>query len=68
MNTAVNKSLSKYSIFKAQSSIIEKNIKHKTLVIPAQAGIQCVADIFYLSLRGQWIPAFAGMTAYFLFR
>ena len=47
-NTQINKSLAKYSIFKAQSSIIEKNTKHKTLVIPAQAGIQCVADIFLI--------------------
>jgi len=44
----INKSLSWYSIFKAQSSIFEKNTKHKTLVIPAQAGIQCVADIFLI--------------------
>jgi hypothetical protein len=33
------------------------NHPHKHLVIPAQAGIQ-----FFLQVRQNWMPAFAGMT------
>ena len=36
--------------------------KLRTFVIPANAGIHCVADIFLLVPAGQWIPAVAGMT------
>ena len=34
-------------------------------VIPAKAGIQCVADSLSFVPAGQWIPACAGMTTVF---